>query len=131
MMRRPQIADKNPKDELQRKFSFTEQEATNIIRAVGSQRIVNWLLEKFMHVKGFGLTRNFIYGFVMYKGEEIANLDEWQKFSSLAKEPNLNGDVQRTLLAYKANLTGSQVSTMKAEDLTEAKLKVLAQLRSF
>lgn len=116
---------------LQRKFLFTEAEAHEVIRAVGSYRILKWAISQNMHLKGLGLTREYIYRFMIFMGEEIREFENWEKYGSLAKEPKINDDIEKVIMAYKAGLSHSQVSTMKAEDLTVSKLKVLAQLKSF
>lgn len=116
---------------LQRKFLFTEAEAHEVIRAVGSYRILKWAISQNMHLKGLGLTREYIYRFMIFMGEEIREFENWEKYGSLAKEPKINDDIEKVIMAYKAGLSHSQVSTMKVEDLTLSKLKVLAQLKSF
>lgn len=116
---------------LQRKFLFSEAEARLAMNAVGSYNIIKWAINKNMHLKGLGLTKEYIYRFMLFMGEEIREFENWEKYGSLAKEPKINDDIEKVILAYKAGLTHSQVSTMKAEDLTVSKLKVLAQLKSF
>lgn len=120
----------NSEELLQRKFLFTEQEAKNAIKAVGSAKVVQWIISKNMHIKGLGLTKEYIYQFMMFIGEEAGEFEKWEKYSSLAKEPKISDNIEKIIMAYKAGLDYSQVSMMKDEDLTLSKLRVLAHLKS-
>lgn len=117
-------------DLLQKKFLFSEDEAKKARKSVGSDSIIKWVISKNMHIKGLGLTKKYIYHFMIFAGEECGNFDNWQKYGSLAKEPKISDNIEKIILAYKAELNSMQVSTMKEEDLTMDKLRVLAHLKS-
>lgn len=115
---------------LQKKFLFSEDEARKAIESVGSYAILKWLISKNMHIKGLGLTKKYIYEFMIFMGEECQDFSNWEKYGSLAKEPKLGDNLEKLILAFKAGLDPVQVSTMKDEDLALSKLKVLAHLKS-
>lgn len=117
-------------DLLQKKFLFSEEEAKTAIESVGSYSIIKWIISKNMHIKGLGLTKKYIYQFMIFMGEECGDFNNWQKYGSLAKESKINDNIEKLILAYKAGLDSVQVSTMKDEDLTISKLRVLAHLKS-
>lgn len=114
---------------LKRKFGFSEDEINKIKPFLESRfDYANNLAKMSLYIKGLGFLRHETIEVISYLGLDSTDLANWEGISS-ARDA-LDGDIVRSVYAYRAGLNYKHLSSMAEEELTLPKLKSMAMLRT-